>query len=312
MRSFVSIIVPAYNESEHLQACITALKSQNYPKDSYEVIVVDNESTDNTAQIAKKNQVQLLEKQPGNVGRMRNLGAKEARGEIVAFIDADCVVDPDWISRATELISQKENTVFGGGCFLPPNPAIVERCWLLGTPETMLPRELIGASIALQKNIFEKIGGFNENITSGEDTELSKQAQTLGFAIELTSKLSVIHLGNAKSAKEFVKRQIWHGENYIKDIKKSLNDPTFILINISLISILTIILSALIGQTHTVTVIASIIFLGAPSVFSIKRILRSRAIPSVKSVPAIYGLDFLYVQARSYSIIRSLFTSFFY
>ena len=180
MAFFVSIIVPAYNEAKHIQECITSLKSQNYPKNSYEIIVVDNESTDNTAQIASNNEVKLLEKQPGNVGRMRNLGAKEARGEIVAFIDADCVVDPEWISRATELVSHQENAVFGGGCLLPPNPTIVEKYWLLGTPEAMLPRDLIGASIVLRKNIFEEVGGFNEEITSGEDTELSKQAQNSG------------------------------------------------------------------------------------------------------------------------------------
>ncbi len=307
MKPFVSVIVPSFNEADNIKSCITALKAQSYPKNSYEIIVVDNESTDNTPQIAKSHQVKLLENKPGNVGRMRNLGAAEAKGEILAFIDADCVADADWIYRATELILKNNNTIFGGGCILPSNPTIVERFWLLGTPETMLPKDLIGASIVLPKKIFHQIGGFNEKITSGEDTEFSERAEKLNLSVKITEKLSVVHLGNAKTLKQFTKRQVWHSENYLKHIKKSLKDPTFVLICINLMSLgavlWTAIFPSLISFIYPITV-----FFAIPAVFSTKRILRAKARIGFSSIFYIYFLDFLYVQARSYSVLRSIFS----
>jgi GT2 family glycosyltransferase len=302
----ISVIIPAYNEQENIFSCLESLICQKYPSHDYEIIVVDNESTDSTPEIAKNFEVQLLARQPGNVGRVRNLGAQHAQGTILAFIDADCVVDPDWISRAIQLSTEYPTTVFGGGCLLPDNPTIVEKYWLLGNSETRLPKDLIGASIVLKKDVFEKIGGFDESVTSGEDTALSKEASKLGLPISITSALSVVHLGNAKTLKEFSKRQVWHGANYLKELSKSLKDPTFIFILLSIASLALATLILVFAQTRWPYMLIGIFFT-IPAVFSIKRIVRSRVIPSLKALPVIYTLDFIYVQARSYSILKSFF-----
>lgn len=159
MNPYLSVIIPAYNEAISIGRCLQSLRNQNCSQKNYEVIVVDNESTDATPEIAKNYNVKLLARQAGNVGRMRNLGAQHAQGTVLAFIDADCVVDPDWISRAIQLSTDHPTTVFGGGCLLPDNPTIVEKYWLLGDPETRLPKDLIGASIVLQKKLSKQSVG---------------------------------------------------------------------------------------------------------------------------------------------------------
>jgi glycosyltransferase involved in cell wall biosynthesis len=305
MNPYLSVIIPAYNEAIYIGRCLQSLKNQNCHQQIYEVIVVDNESTDSTPEIAQNYNVKLLARQPGNVGRMRNLGAQHARGTILAFIDADCVVDPDWISRAIQLSTDYPTKVFGGGCLLPDNPTIVEKYWLLGDPETRLPKDLIGASIVLQKEAFETIGGFDENVTSGEDTALSKAAAKSGLTVRITSDLSVVHLGNAKTFVEFARRQVWHGENYLRDIKLSFVDPTFYLLLINLFFIMVTIGMIIASEVDLIqTPCLAVLFL--PVILSIKRIKRSKKILNLRSLGLIYLLDFIYIQARSYSVAKSI------
>lgn len=95
-----SVVIPAYNEAEYVAKAITAVKNQNLPRSQFEIIVVDNNSTDNTSEIAKKtgaDKVLKEKKQGTNLARQR--GFEESQGEIVVFLDADCEVPPDWLER---------------------------------------------------------------------------------------------------------------------------------------------------------------------------------------------------------------------
>jgi glycosyltransferase involved in cell wall biosynthesis len=94
----VSVVVPVYNSESTVGKCLNSLVEQDHP--SFEVIVVDDGSTDKTAQIcASYSQITVLS--PGKVGpsRARNLGIDEAKGEFVAFTDADCIVNRDWLTE---------------------------------------------------------------------------------------------------------------------------------------------------------------------------------------------------------------------
>ncbi|WP_165819229.1 glycosyltransferase [Tamilnaduibacter salinus] len=309
IKPYLSVVIPAYNEADHIGECLNALRDQNCAQEKYEVIVVDNKSTDGTLEIVQQYNVELLARQAGNVGKIRNLGAQKAKGAVLAFIDADCIVDSDWITRAIKLSTDNPTTVFGGGCLLPPNPTAVEKYWLLGNSETRLPKDLIGASIVLRKESFKKIDGFDESVTSGEDTALSRSATTTGLVVRITGELSVVHNGNAKTYSEFAKRQAWHGENYIRDVASSMKDPTFIIILFSLASLSLALLTAIFSLIEW-RFLFIVLFFSAPIVFSVKRIVRGRVTPPLTALPIIYALDFVYVQARSYSLLKSIFSTF--
>ena len=117
---FISVIIPVYNGERTIGACVESLLAQDYPKDKYEVIIVDNNSKDKTAGIIKEYSVQyLFEGRIQSSYAARNAAIKAAKGEILAFTDADCAADKEWLKNGiAEFIDNKIGCVAGGikGC----------------------------------------------------------------------------------------------------------------------------------------------------------------------------------------------------
>src|SRR3989344_312125 len=109
---FVSIIIPVRNVGKIIGQCLKSLKNLNYPKDKYEVIVSDSESSDDTLSIAQEYDTIAVSTPKRSVCAGRNEGFKAAKGEIIAFSDADCVMDKDWIKNS---IKYFDDPAIGGG-----------------------------------------------------------------------------------------------------------------------------------------------------------------------------------------------------
>ena len=118
MTSFVSVIIPHRNDSERLILCLNALNKQTYPSDLYEIIVVDNVSTDEQLKSLKKlminNFILLEENKPGSYNA-RNLGLKNTKGNIIAFTDSDCIPNYDWIKTGVNYLNKINNVGIVGG-----------------------------------------------------------------------------------------------------------------------------------------------------------------------------------------------------
>ena len=98
--SFVSVIIPCFNDREVLDRCLQSLLAQDYPPERYEIIVVDNNSTDHSPDIVRRfERVNLLHESKQSAYASRNRGVREAKGDIIAFTDSDCVIPRDWIAR---------------------------------------------------------------------------------------------------------------------------------------------------------------------------------------------------------------------
>jgi len=96
----VSIIIPTKNNGDILEKCLASIRNLDYPpKDKYEVIIVDGHSTDNTVEIAKKYGCKVVYEDIGRISYARDLGVKYAEGEFIAFTDADCIVDRNWLKE---------------------------------------------------------------------------------------------------------------------------------------------------------------------------------------------------------------------
>ncbi|NWO07462.1 MAG: glycosyltransferase family 2 protein [Alteromonadaceae bacterium] len=306
---YFSIVIPAYNEEDHIGSCLQSIFNSNYDSTQYEVIVVDNGSQDKTYEIAlnfKRARVfQLLE---GNVGAVRNYGAYKAQGEILVFIDADCLLDDNWLKRAEGLIRKHPNCAYGGGAKLPNNSSWIETAWLLqnkGNPT--LPKHLIGASTMMSSELFFCIGGFDELVSSGEDTELHSRLIKDGIPVLIDNALSITHLGNAKTLRQFINRQIWHSENYAKNIKASMRDPIFYAV-LGFIFIPFLVLNYKnipLGLNFGALIIT---WLAIPALLSLKRLFRSGFFTiNLKKLTQIYILDFLYLIARSIGLAKGVF-----
>src|SRR3990167_9148920 len=93
---YISVVVPAFNEEKYLSRCLESFKQQDYPKEKFEVIVVDNNSTDKTPKIAQSYEARLVGCQVRGVAVSRQAGGQAAKGEIIAGTDADTVVSTNW------------------------------------------------------------------------------------------------------------------------------------------------------------------------------------------------------------------------
>ncbi len=305
---FASVILPAHNEETYLSASLSSLLNQDYPRHNYEILLVNNQSNDATVEIAKSYGVHVIDEPIGPVGRVRNTGAKAAKSDYLLFLDSDCVAPKHWISYALNKLSRDPALVLGGGYELRNNAKPLERYWLLdGKHGATLPNELLGGSIAVSKSAFFQAGGFDETVTSGEDTKLSKTLRQQGFYVVIDRQMSVVHLGNPTDIRLFFLRQIWHSENYIQDLRNSLKDPTFYLIFLFTILVpVSFITAPFNGNLSLLTALSAA---AIPATFSLKRVNRSKNFAHFKNIHKIYQIDFVYVLGRSLGFLKGLYTA---
>ena len=108
---FVSVVVPVRNGAETIEACIQSLLAQDYPRDRYEVLIINNGSSDDTARRARPYPVILLhERRRFSSYAARNCGLQAAHGEVIAFTDADCIAERSWL---TQLVAGVEDASVG-------------------------------------------------------------------------------------------------------------------------------------------------------------------------------------------------------
>ncbi len=305
---FCSVVIPALNEEEFIERCLLSLNDQTYPRDRYEIIVVDNGSNDSTKSIAEQHADRVLEKLDANVGAARNHGALHAKGEVLICTDSDCLFDRSWIESGVNLLRNNPDHVFGGGLKSGDHPTWVEKYWLLNDDgeNTKQQRELMGSCIFLWKRIFEEVGGFREDVTSGEDTEVSKSLTFCGSVVVIDKSLSIVHMGNAKTIGGFSRRQIWHAENYIKNISRSLRDPVFYL---AMTFLIVLGFSAITFLAYPFLSAGLLVFaLLMPAILTAKRIFRAKLniIYCLKAIPLIYALDLIYLTGRSFGVVKGL------
>jgi len=190
---FISIIVPVYNGQDTVRDCLESLLKQNYPQDRYEIIAVDNNSTDNTAAIIKSFSIQYLKetKQQGP-SAARNTGTKAAKGEVFVFFDADQVAEKDYLVKLLQGWPEPQYGAFSGlNKTVSGKDNLVTQYWaeewrlnVNAKHHPALP-QFSGGLVAIPNAIFQKIGGFDENMRTCEDTDLAWRLQKeLGLKIK--------------------------------------------------------------------------------------------------------------------------------
>ena len=186
----ISVVVPAYNEEKLLSFCLESLKKQKF-EGKYEIIVVDNSSTDKTREVAKRFGAKVVFEKRKGVGFARQKGFLKARGEIIASTDADTILPRNWLSRISEEFKKDENLVaFGGSAILYSGPILARfASHFLLYPFLIFDKffsgdwNLMGCNFALKKEAFFKIGGFDTNLRLNEDIEISSRLRKIGKVI---------------------------------------------------------------------------------------------------------------------------------
>lgn len=195
----ISVIIPVHNGAQTLEACLKAFRDQSYPADRFEVIVVDNRSNDQTVEIAQRYPVRIEpEREIQSSYAARNTGARCARGEILAFTDADCQPDPDWLARLSVAFIDDSVAAVAGQVISFMGESLVEKFTAAADPLRMQTLggllSLITANVAYRRDVFDHLGGFNHRMTTGADVDLGWKVQKLdGRRVVYEEKAIIYH-----------------------------------------------------------------------------------------------------------------------
>lgn len=212
---FVSVIVPVWNDAERLGECLRALEGQTYPGQLYEVVVVDNGSEESVGPVvARCGRARLVQEgSPGSYAA-RNAGLAHARGEVIAFTDADCLPAPDWIEKGVERLKRGGGrSVVAGRVEIfprtPRRPNAVEQYEVLFA---LAQREFVGryrfgatANLFAWREAFERVGPFLAQVKSGGDLEWGRRAAGHGYRVEYAEETSVRHPARASLSQLYSK-----------------------------------------------------------------------------------------------------------
>lgn len=229
---FVSVVVAARNEEENISRLLGALLEQNYRRDNYEILIIDDQSTDRTAAIVNAVQdrrIRLLSTENRDAvfspkKNAINHGIQQARGEIVMLTDADCQPPPGWISGIVGLFAPDVGMVIGfSPCELPAIKNTIQRLLALeslslavvaaGAAGWGYPATCNGRNLAYRKSVYEQVGGFEKirHFVSGDDDMMLKLVQQTEWKIQyaydptLTTPTLLVH-----SLGQFFNQRIRH------------------------------------------------------------------------------------------------------
>lgn len=200
---FASVIIPVRNRSEMLRHCLTAVSRQSYPRDCFEIIVVDNHSDEKIEDVCSPfAPVRLLRSNEGGSYSARNVGIKSARGTIIAFTDSDCMPRQDWLQRGVDALLKGNADIIAGAIrFTPPAggdlnvyEALEESYFNMANQRRSVENRFgATANLFTRRIAFEIVGGFNNQMMSGGDKEWCFRAFERGLKISYCENTLVWH-----------------------------------------------------------------------------------------------------------------------
>ena len=215
----VSVIVAAYNGARTLKLCLDSLQRLNYP--DYEIILVDDGSTDTTPQIAASfpNVRRIRHEKNFGLSVARNTGIAAASGEIIAFTDSDCRADEDWLHYLVGALVNREFAGVGGPNLLPPEDSRVAAAVMVspGGPAHVMVSDreaehIPGCNMAFYKRVLEEIGCFDPIFSrAGDDVDVCWRLQQSGYRIGFSPPAFVWHYRRS-TVGAYLRQQAGYGE----------------------------------------------------------------------------------------------------
>jgi len=214
----VSVVVCAYNAADTLEDCLASLDRLTYP--DYEVILVNDGSRDATGDIGRRHaRVRVIDVPNAGLSAARNVGLAEARGEIVAYTDADTRVDRDWLTFLVQPFQTSDVVGSGGPNVVPADDPPIAQCVARapGGPTHVLLDDRIaehvpGCNMAFRRDALLAIGGFNPiYLRAGDDVDVCWRLQARGWRIGFSAAALVWH-HHRTSVNAYWRQQVGYGE----------------------------------------------------------------------------------------------------
>jgi hypothetical protein len=221
----ISIVIPVLNDAARLARCLASIAANTYPRELREIIVADNGSTDDSRDVATRFGATVLSLPGIKVAKVRNEAARVASGDIVAFVDADHEIVPQWLERAAASLS--DATVVGAGAAYSPPPGgrWVQRQYnaLRGPTRGRANTEWLGSgNLAVRRSAFDAVGGFDDTLETCEDVDLCQRLRARGGTLIADEGLKSVHLGDPDSLAAIFRGELWRGRD---NLRVSLRGP---------------------------------------------------------------------------------------
>lgn len=227
----ISVIVPANNAEKTIAQCLDGLAAQTKPAD--EIIVVDDGSRDATGEIAQTRGVRVLRQSNLGAAAARNVGAQNARGEVVLFIDADCVPDAHWIEAMTAPFA--DVSIVGAGGMKQTNqrslvPAFIQMEFDYRYAQVRAHRYIDfidSGTAAYRRDVFLKNGGFDPRLFDAEDVDLSYRLSEQDYRMAFAAD-AMVYDAHPESLIDYLRRKFtyayWRSFVYAKYPRKIASD----------------------------------------------------------------------------------------
>ena len=199
----VSVIIPTYRDWSNLQLCLDALARQTLPREDFEIIVIDNDPQQPEPPLLPA-EVRYLRQPQGYSYAARNAGALAARGEVLAFTDADCLPEPNWLTAGLSMLAANPRWALMAGrieVFSDRHNTVFRYETLFEfQQETWVQQMQFGATANLfvRRPAFEAAMGFNETMKSGGDADFCHRCRSLALTIGYADQACVMHPSRRK------------------------------------------------------------------------------------------------------------------
>jgi GT2 family glycosyltransferase len=305
----ISFIIPCKNDGRYLRRCLESIRRYLPIGKSCEVIVVDNESIDDSLHVAAECRVEVALSHGGSIGFGRNIGARVARAALLAFIDADVELTERWHTRATHrwpVWSQgRDSAVWGSWYSIRPDAGWVEKAWF----EPLRyghKTHMNGGHLLVRTADFWQVGGFPTALETGEDYEFSRRAMLCGLPVVNDEELEAIHLGYPRTVKAFFARELWHGRGDVSSVRAFVRSKTAV---VSFAAIHAIPVGAVAAWVAASPQVLSAVFL-MNLVIAAALVGRTFGLESCRFVPHKLILSLTYIAARGlapYAVLSRFF-----
>lgn len=218
----VSVIIPVRNRPEEIRLCLTAIADLAYPAEKIETIVVDDASTDDTPHAVEQFPVRLIRlKRRKQASFCRNLAARQANGEILAFIDSDCLAHPHWLLELMPAFGEAGLAAVGGciDAYEPQNSLDhyekAKSSLMIGSYAKRSTKEdpffyVPACNFLIRRKVFLELNGFDVDLSVGEDVDLCWRLQDRGHDLAFRPQGVVFHKHRNRTA-AFCKRRFQYG-----------------------------------------------------------------------------------------------------
>jgi hypothetical protein len=301
----VSFVIPALNAGRTVGQCLEAIRGTDAAGWEREILVIDNGSRDDTRRISHAGGARVLDAPGLTVGGLRNLGARVASGRILACVDADCIVAPDWLTRGLRHFVDRQVGAVGSPTVLPPQSTWVQRSWALQRhrkrpgPVHWLPTE----NLLVRRDAFWAVGGFNDALVTCEDVDFCYRLGAR-YLIVNDPTLRSIHLGEAPTLLAVFRKEVWRGRGNLPGVlahRPRLSELPSVLLPLYHLALLTTLTWASATADGKNAWRSGVLLLAPSALAALRTAIQARRLHDWPALVAVYAT---YFAARSTAMVR--------